>query len=104
MTVGFLELRRLSAGRGAVEREEQRCLGGIIVRVIVIVVAGRPVRRGRAVLHRGRHRSDCAGAIAGTADVSADVVVAVAAADYGGGADHVPLSCVDRRPTRRCGG
>lgn len=46
---------------GAVEREEQRRVRRVVVRVIVIVVAGRAVRRGRAVLHRARCTAGCGG-------------------------------------------
>ena len=80
------------------EREEQGGLGSVIVRVIVIVVAGRTVRHGRSVLHCDRHRCDCrggAGAIASTAVVAVVGVVQIAAR-RSGGADHhrrVSLLC-----------
>lgn len=96
---GLLEPRVRAAGHGAVEREEQGRVGSVVVRVIIIVVAGRPVRRGRAVLHRGRcctaGSRRRARAIAGRTGAAA---VAVAAADAAGsrgadgGADRVPQS------------
>lgn len=72
---------------GAVEREEQCCLGDIVIRVIIIVIAGRPIWHGRAVLHHGRHRTSCCctGAITG---VAVAVVTANGSRGADGGADR----------------
>jgi len=50
LAVGLVERRIRSARGGAVQREDHGRLGGVLVRVIIIVIAGRPVRRGCVVV------------------------------------------------------
>lgn len=91
LAVGLLERRVRPTGGGSVEREEQCRLGGVVVRVIVVIIGGRLVRRDRAVLHRGRHRHRtsccCTCAIAGT-----NAVVAAASRGARGAVDRVSQS------------
>lgn len=85
---GLLETRaRAAAGHGAVEREEERRVRGVVVRVVIIVVAGRPVRRDGAVAAhrcgRGCTTTGCGGPRRGR--VAGAVAVANAAGNSRGG-------------------
>lgn len=95
LAVGLVERRVRPTDGGAVERVEQCRVGRVVVRVIVVIVVGRPVRRDRAVLHGGRHHRTsccCTGAVAGT-----NAFDAAAGRCARGGVDRVPQTGARRR-------
>lgn len=61
LAVGLLERRVRPGHGGTVDRVEQGRLSDVLVRVIIVVIAGRSLvrRRGRAVVKHRRRRRDC---------------------------------------------